>query len=250
MRYLFYFSLLLAIGACTQESDLAFNSSSTTGQGGSLARFTIVGDYLYTLELDALQWFAIEENGSLEAKGTVTLSQGQETIFPLGNLLFLGAASGLSIFEISSTGEPVYQSEVQHVLACDPVVANDQYAFVTLRLESCAGIFRPGNTQDVLNIYDVQDIENPTPVASYLMNDPRGLGLAGEILFLCEGENGLKVLDVSDVQNVTTISQKTDIHANDVIVLHDKLLVIGPEKVIQYDYSNPENLVKISEIIF
>lgn len=248
MRYLLFFSLLFAICACTQDADIALNSNSSTGQGGSLARFAVVGDYLYTLELDALQWFEVQTDGSLDAKGSKTLSQGQETIFPLGNLLFLGAASGLSIFEINSTGEPEFRSEVQHVLACDPVVANASYAYVTLRLESCAGFFRPGNTQDVLNIYDVQDIENATPIASYPMNDPRGLGLAGDILFVCEGENGLKILDISDPLNVVTINSITDIHVNDVIVLADKLLAIGPELIIQYDYSDLNNLVVLSSI--
>jgi len=55
-------------------------------------------------------------------------------------------------------------------------------------------------------------------------------------------------LDVSNVQQVTTISQLTNIHANDVIVLNDKLLVIGPEAILQYDYSDPLNLELISTI--
>lgn len=248
MKYLGAIFLCFAFLACSNDSAATLNSSSSTGQGGSLARFTVVGDYLYTLEVTTLKWFKAEENGGLTPQGEVSLNEGQETIFPLDNLLFLGSTSGMSIYEISSTGEPVFRSQIDHVVGCDPVVANDEFAFVTLRIQSCAGLFRPLATEDVLNIYNVQDIQNPNPVASYPMNDPRGVGLAGDVLFLCEGANGLKVLDISDVNDVSTISQLTNIHANDVIVLNDKLLVIGPEKIIQYDYSDPANLVLISEI--
>ncbi|WP_367390241.1 hypothetical protein [Lewinella sp. LCG006] len=247
MKNLLCFFLCFGLLACSQDAATPL-SSSNTGQGGSLARFTVVGDFLYTLEVNTLKWFKTEENGSLTPKGEVSLNEGQETIFPLDGLLFLGSTAGLSIFEISSTGEPVFHSQVEHVVGCDPVVANEEFAFVTLRIQSCAGLFRPLVTEDVLNIYNVEDIMNPTPVASYPMNDPRGLGLAGDLLFLCEGANGLKVLDVSDVQQVNTISQLTNIHANDVIVLNDKLLVIGPEAILQYDYADPVNLQLVSTI--
>lgn len=232
---------------CSEDA-ASLGTSGGTGQGGSLARFTIIGDYLYTLELDALQWFQLAADGSLNPAGELQLSEGKETIFPLGDLLFIGATDGLSIFQIDANGAPTLQSEIAHFVGCDPVVANDRYAYVTLRLESCPGLFRSGNTIDVLNIYDVTDIENPNNIASYPMNDPRGLGLAGETLFLGEGANGLKVLDVSDPFNVFAISQLTDVHANDVIVLAETLLVIGPEKIVQYDYSDLNALLKLSEI--
>jgi hypothetical protein len=239
------FSVFLT--GCAQDSADSLQASSGTGQGGSLARFTIIGDYLYTLESNALQWFKIESDGKLTQGGEQELSEGKETIFPLGDLLFLGATDGLSIFKIEAAGEPVFQSEIEHFVGCDPVVANEQFAYVTLRLESCPGLFR-NNTQDVLNIYDVTDINNPTPIASYPMNDPRGLGLAGDVLFVGQGANGLVVMDVTDPLNVQTIATLSDVHANDVIVLEELLLVIGPEKIVQFNYSDPANLVKLSEI--
>ncbi|MEL7219677.1 MAG: hypothetical protein AAGJ93_00080 [Bacteroidota bacterium] len=241
-----FFSILL-IGCAESSGDIAAEASGSTGQGGSLARFTIIGNYLYTLESDALQWFEIAADGKLTQKGELQLNEGKETIFPLDNLLFLGATDGLSIFQVEAEGEPVFQSEIEHFVGCDPVVADDEFAYVTLRLESCPGVFR-NNTIDVLNIYDVTDITNPQEIASYPMNDPRGLGLAGDILFVGQGANGMVIMDVTDPLDVQTITTLEDVHVNDVIVLPEVLLVIGPEKIVQFDYSDPTNLVKLSEI--
>jgi hypothetical protein len=246
---LYFLGLVFLLTACAQ-SDASFapeSIGSSTGQGGSLARFTVVGDYLYTLESNRLSWFAVN-GGAPESKGSVTLPEGKETIFPLGNLLFVGATDGLSIFSIGANGQPEEQGSIMHFAACDPVVANATHAYVTLRIDGCAGLFNNRPAENVLNVYDVTNIESPNPIASYTMQSPRGLGLAGDVLFLCEGEYGLKVFDVSDPLDIQLLSHLTDIHANDVIALPGQLLVIGPDNLSQFDYSDPEQLVLLSEL--
>ena len=246
MQRLLGLLLILCLASCEQSGDIAASDGGNTGQGGSLARFTVVGDYLYTLEPSQLRWYEIAANGDLESGGQIDLLGNQETIFPLGNLLFLGASEGMSIFQIAENGEPIFQSEVSHIVACDPVVANANYAFVTLRTESCNLFGR--DTENLLNIYDVNDITNPDIVASYNMTSPRGLGLAGDYLFVCEGPFGLRTLKVDNPTEAEFIAFDQDIHANDVIVLSDVLLVIGPDNITQFDYSDPTDLVKLSEI--
>ncbi len=249
LSHFLYLFLLVLISGCAQDQASLSSDGSTTGQGGSLARFTIVGSFLYTLETNQLEWFKLENNGEPSHLGSLQLEDGKETIFPLGDLLFVGATDGLSIFKINGNGTPELQGQVQHFLSCDPVVANDTYAFVTLRQEACNGLFNSGGDRNVLNVYDVTDITNPNIIASYDLTAPRGLGLAGDYLFVCEGEEGLRTLDVSDPLNLQHLSYKKDIHANDVIVLEDLLLVIGPGNITQFDYSDPFNLVKLSEIL-
>lgn len=251
MKYIHYIFLFLALIAFSQcESEAVGDISTSTGKGGSLARFTIVGNFLYTLEPNQLSWYKLAANGQATIKeGFIPLEDGKETIFPLGELLFIGATDGLSIFEITAGGEPVLKGAVQHFSSCDPVVANEHYAFVTLRQEGCNGIFVNIEDRNVLNIYNVDEISNPQIIASYDMMQPRGMGLAGDYLFLCEGDKGLRTLNISDPHNVAFLSFKTDIHANDVIVLQDLLLVIGPDNITQFDYSDPTNLIKISEIV-
>ncbi len=249
MKYFHYILLLLALTTCTQCDNSDIAAISTTGQGGSLARFTIVGDFLYTLEPNQLSWYKLASNGQMTKDGTIPLQDGKETIFPLGDLLFIGATDGLSIFEIMENGIPELKGIARHFTSCDPVVANENYAFVTLRQEGCNGLFASTGDRNVLNIYNINDITAPQLLASYDMAQPRGLGLAGDYLFVCEGDKGLRTLNISDPQNVAFLAFKTDIHANDVIVLDDLLLVIGPDNITQFDYSDPVNLVKISEIV-
>ncbi|RMF01187.1 MAG: hypothetical protein D6772_05220 [Bacteroidetes bacterium] len=240
--------LLLLLMGCADDAASIGPGSGGTGQGGSLARFTIIGDYLYALETNQLNWFRLEANGQMESMGQLLLNEGKETIFPLGDLLFVGATDGMSIFQVDSTGQPVLRSEIQHFLACDPVVSDGEYAYVTLRTEGCGGFFRPNETENVLNVYVVADIDNPQWLASYPMRAPRGLGLAGDYLFVCEGQYGLRTLDVRDPTQAEFIALDPDVHANDVIVLPDVLIVIGPDKLTQFDYSDPTNLRKLSEI--
>lgn len=248
MKFSHLLYLIFFITACSEDS-ASIGNSSTTGQGGSLARFTIISDYLYTLEPNQLNWYKLETDGTPKHLGSKQLADGKETIFPLGDLLFIGATDGLSIFQIGTNGTPEERGEVQHFLSCDPVVANETYAYVTLRQEACNGLFGSNNDRNVLNIYDVTDITNPNIVASYDLTAPKGMGLAGEYLFVCEGDQGLRTLKVDDPQNVEFLAFKQDIHANDAIVLEDILLVIGPDNITQFDYSDPVNLVKISEIL-
>jgi hypothetical protein len=248
MRIILSVLLLTLLSACAEDSAAVSPTSGGTGQGGSLARFTIIGNYLYTLETDQLNWFRLVSDGSLDPQGVVPLNEGKETIFPLDDLLFIGATDGMSIFQIDSVGRPNLRSEIQHFLACDPVVSDGEYAYVTLRQEGCGGFFRQGFSENVLNVYAVADIDNPNWIASYDMTAPRGLGIAGDYLFVCEGQYGLRTLDVSDPTNAQFIAFDQTIHANDVIVLPEVLIVIGPDNLTQFDYSDPTNLRKLSEI--
>ncbi|PHI18804.1 hypothetical protein CEQ90_16245 [Lewinellaceae bacterium SD302] len=245
LRVLILFVFFILLSCSSNDSAAPGNGNGGSGVGGSLARFTVVGDHLYTLETSKLSWFSLA-NGGMNFEGEEELFGLQETIFPLGDKLFLGADNGMTIFQIDETGKPIFQSDIAHINACDPVVANENFAYVTLRTTGCGDF--TGGEADQLNIYDVNDIENPAILASYPMSQPRGLGLAGQILFVCEGDLGLRTLDVSDPLNVEFLAFKQDIHANDVIVLEDVLLVIGPDNITQFDYSDPLNLIELSSI--
>ena len=69
------------------------------------------------------------------------------------------------------------------------------------------------------------------------MTMPLGLGIDGDILFLCD--DGLKVYDVSDVQNIVLLNH-FDISAFDVIPLGEILLVVADDGLYQYKYSGDE----------
>jgi len=248
MRNIFFLVVLsLFAFSCEQSEDSASpGASSNTGVGGSLARFTIVGNYLYTVDFTTLRVFDLSEPDRPVETQSVQIGFGVETIFPLDNWLFLGMAEGMAIFQIQADGTPEFVSIYEHIESCDPVVSDGQYAYVTLRAERCN---RPVVGQaDRMDVIDISDPSAPQLIASFFLSEPRGLGLDGDLLFVCDGSAGLRVYDRSDPVNLQEIIHLTDIVAYDVIPLNGLLLVVGPDNVYQYDYSQAGELTRISEL--
>ena len=124
---------------------------------------------------------------------TISLSNGVETIFSKGSNIFIGTQMGMFIYEMSSDGNLSYVSEYEHVVSCDPVVADADYAYVTLR----SGTWCEGFTNQ-LDLIDITDLTNPVLEKTFNMDNPHGLSIKGDNLYLCEGEFGLKTFDISD----------------------------------------------------
>ncbi len=217
------------------EGDFLASSSaptgSTTGQGGSLARFKIVEDYLYAVDMHNINIFDIADLGNPKTLDPVPAGFDIETIFNQGNHLFLGSRSGMFIYDISSPASPSYVSEFQHGTACDPVVVDGDYAYVTLRGGNACGA-----TDSGLFIIDISNIASPVLLKEYPMDEPYGLGIKDEKLFICDGSSGLKVYDKTDVNNLIQLNHFKDINTFDVIPLEDTLLMTGKDVIYQYKY--------------
>ena len=72
--------------------------------------------------------------------------------------------------------------------------------------------------------------------------------LDGRLLFVCEDTEGLKVFDVENPVEIQLVAHFEGFTAFDVIPLGGLLLVVGPDNVYQFDYSDPDNIILISEI--
>ncbi|WP_176214665.1 LVIVD repeat-containing protein [Reichenbachiella faecimaris] len=228
------------------ESNLARNSSGA-GIGGSLARFTITDNFLYTVNEYRLKLFDITVTDSPIEGNSVDLGWGIETIFPYGDKLFFGARSGMHIYDNSNPAEPVFISTYEHINTCDPVVVQNDLAYVTLRSGTECETFT-----NQLDVIDISDVSNPELVISHDMDNPHGLGIRGDCLFIAEGEYGLKVFNAADPlkigENLT--AHHKEIHALDVIPLDDVLFMIGNDGLHQYQYDCNDLFTYISTINF
>ena len=65
------------------------------------------------------------------------------------------------------------------------------------------------NEMDVVNI---TDLAQPSLVKIYEMEEPKGLSLDENHLFLCDGKGGFKVYDITDVSSIQLITKFTDIN--------------------------------------
>jgi len=226
--YVFVLFLFIANSCSKEGSD--FNS--TTGTAGSLARFAVVDDYLYTVSSESMNVFDISTDSKPFLKSEIWLGWGIETIFPQDSLLFLGANDGMHIYNISNPEQPNFISTYSHIVSCDPVVVEGDKAYVTLH--SSVGSAWCGISVNELHIIDISDITFPTLINSYPMTMPLGLGVKGNELFLCDA--GLKIYDVEDPFNIQLLHQ-FNISANDVIILENNLMVVGDDGLYQYSYN-------------
>lgn len=218
------------------QEDMALSHTSNApsgnvGQGGSMARFKIVGDYLYVVDYSNINIMDISNLSEPKVLEDVHVNWDIETIFNQGDILFIGGRQGMYIYDILDPAKPSFISEFRHGTACDPVVVDGDLAYVTLK----GGDFC-GNTESGLYIVDVSDLKNPELKVIYPMDGPNGLGFKGNTLFICDGASGLKVYDKTNAPNITLLNHFADIVAYDVIPLEKSLLLVGDQKLLQYEY--------------
>ncbi|WP_339922542.1 hypothetical protein [uncultured Cyclobacterium sp.] len=213
------------------------------GQGGSMARFTLLGGHLYTVDNNNMRIFNVENPMDPKYLSDISLGWGIETIFPFKGNLFIGSMSGMHIYDASNPAAPREMAVYSHITSCDPVVVNDDYAFVTLR---SAALCRNGANE--LHVLDIKDLNRPTLLKTYPMDNPHGLGLSGDYLYLAEGDKGLKSFNVSNVMEISNnqIEHLKNHVFLDIIPGPKSLIVIGPDGVCQFDYSDPEKLKELS----
>jgi hypothetical protein len=244
-----YFSFLLLtfpvlwFSSCNQGGGDASPNISSTGTGGSLARFTISNDKLYVVDNKNLRTFDISQPTNPQPGASIPIGIGIETVFPYGNNLFIGASDAMYIYDITNPAQPQQLSRYQHFVGCDPVVVQGKYAYVTLRTFGCVPAFN-----NVLDVIDISDLRNPRVVNSLTLQSPYGLGIRGNALFVCEGDFGLKTFDATDPVRPVQKSNLTGIRTYDVIPLPASLLVVGSDGLYQYDYTNLSSMKLLSSI--
>lgn len=170
---------------------------SSAGIGGSMAGFTVTGNYLYAISGLTLKVFEISNASNPQRGNSISLNNIPETLFIYGSKLFIGTTTGMLVYDISTPHLPQYLSLFAHARSCDPVVVSGNYAYVTLRGGNSCGGF-----SNQLDVIDISNIENPTLIKSYSMTEPYGLGIDNSTLFVCDGNAGLKVYDASDPNTI------------------------------------------------
>ncbi|WP_081210738.1 LVIVD repeat-containing protein [Salegentibacter sediminis] len=215
----------------------SFNSyasgDANTGTGGSMARFNIKDKFLYVVGNQSLSVFDISSLSDPEHFSTDYIGWQIETIFNKDDYLYLGSSSGMYIYSIEDPSTPVFVSHLQHVLGCDPVVVDGDMAYVTIR-----GGNECGQGWSQLQVIDVADKQYPELLATYEMDSPYGLGVKDDMLFVCDGDSGLKIYDKTQSPGLTLTDHFQDINTYDVIPLEEVLLMVGDGILHQYSYTD------------
>ena len=211
------------------------SSGVSNGTGGSMARFALSSDRLYTVDNSDLRVFdvAAPEKPSFVNKVSAG-GWGIETIYPFGKNLFIGSMTGMFIFDISDKNKPIQLGTFSHARVCDPVISDGTYAYVTLRSGStCQGF----NNQ--LDVVDIAYLSKPSLLKTYPLTNPHGLSKEGNVLVICDGADGVKFFDATNVKNILPLSQVKGMNAYDVITIGTIAIVSAQDALYLIDFSNP-----------
>ncbi len=222
------------------------SNSATGGSGrgvnGSMSRFGQYDKYLYTVVNGELGVFDI--SGSEPAKLSEQIFIGNvETIFSYKDYLFMGMPTGMMIFSVANPLKPEYMSSMWHVYGCDPVVVEDDLAYVTIHSDNFCG----QNANELL-IVDVSDVKHPKHLVTYGMTKPKGLGIDNGTLFVCD--EGLKIYKIGDPQQLMAnrLVHYTGMEGYDVIPFQNTLMMIAEDGLYQYSYSDLGKISQISKL--
>lgn len=185
--------IVFVFGNCDKESNSG--PSSSAGAGGSTARFTINGNYLYVVDHTSLKAFLISDPQHPVYKSKTDVGINIETIFPYGDKLFIGSSFSMYIFSLSNPDRPQQIAKADYTIrmSCDPVIAQDSVAYATLRASGPCG-----GGQSALVVYNIKDVASPALVNTINLVAPYGLGIKDHALYVCEGSGGLRVFDVTN----------------------------------------------------
>ncbi len=229
------------------DNAFAFQSSSKSspvGIAGSMARFALVNNYLYTVGYSDITVFNITNATQPVFANKLPVGWNVETIYPFKNKLFIGSNSGMFIYDVTASPEnPSRVGEFSHVSACDPVIADDNYAYVTLHSgTACLGY------ENQLDIVKLNNLSNAQLAKTYNLTNPHGLSKDGNLLFICDGTAGLKIYDAKNILNLQLLQQISGLETYDVIAYNKKALVVASDGLYQYDYSNARNIHLLSKM--
>ncbi|MFT3935455.1 MAG: hypothetical protein QM726_17645 [Chitinophagaceae bacterium] len=226
----------------TMSTAASSSSTTTAGQAGSMARFAAVNNYLYAVSTSNLRVIDVSNAANPLLVNNKLIGWNIETIFPYNNKLYVGAGSSMSAYSLETPEDPQPLSWSGHWCSGDPVVADDNYAYVTLH---AANICR--TTVNQLEIYNLSTPNNPKLEATYPLNNPLGLSKDGNLLFICD--DGLKIYDVSNVNSIKLLKSIKGFQSYDVIASNGIAYVVTKDGLYQYDYSDIGNTYLLSRIL-
>ena len=237
-------SFALLLNSCEKES--TSDKSSSTGAGGSTARFTISGNFLYVVDHTSLKAFDISNPSAAPVlKSTTDVGVNIESIFPYQDKLFIGSSFSMYIYSLANPAQPTRLAKADYMvrMSCEPVVAKDSTTYSTLNTTGPCG-----GTQSRLAVYDIKDITNPILKASIPLLNPGGLGISDSALYVCDG-TGLKVFNVHNTyapQLLITITGETFF---DVIPYGNILICQVSGGIALYNISNRYQPVFLSKLL-
>lgn len=235
---------------CEQTEMTVKNAASvSTTISGSMSKFAIFNDnYLYALDNNNLVSFNIQSATVPMVASSKPTYLETETLFEKDGYLYVGTTTGMRIYNAEDhPAQPEEEGSIDHADACDPVFVKGDYAYLTLRSGTdCGGV------ENELQVIDISNKSFPKLKETFDMTNPHGLALDDDLLFLCDGEDGLKIFNAHNPLEAGSymLYHFDNIQANDIILNDGNAILIGDHGIYQYNYTNPSNMQMVSTLEF
>lgn len=249
--FILFVAALISLVSC--QSDLASDiSSAGSTQSGSYANLLVIGDFMYVINIQNLSTYNVENADDPVLVDDQEIGFNIESLLHHKGNLFIGSPEAMHIFAISDDGVPERKSITEYgtldqdFCRRDPIAVNDNYAFASLSSVLEGECFRQELNE--LRVYDISNLAEPILKNSLQMDSPRGIALDNDILFVCEARQGLKIYDVSNEVVPELLYHFDGFQAFDLIPDNGLLVIVGPEKIYEYDYSDITNVTFLGEV--
>lgn len=257
MRHiLFLLALSFIAFSCTEVVE--YDTTEDSAISGKYNTLKVIGDFIYAVtdsELVTIDNSNVEKPKEIDRQ----LLEGKaENLYAAENVLFIGTETDMFIFSIASNGIPFLESETAHIQwgqesnigVCDPVVAHNDIAYVTLsslqpdNSDPCGGWI----SVNELRVYDVENLQAPELLETRALSAPQGLAADGDLLFVTNLNSDTNVFEIDHeggLQLINTIEGG----AHNVYASDGKVMIINSKEIKQYDYSNVNDIVHYATIV-
>ena len=257
MKNLLFFLLITAVFSflsCTEfSSGDASDSSSGGSHSGSYSSMVTIGSKLYTVSKEDLSTVDISDPVNPKLIDRQHVGFMIENLYHTSGILFIGSQSAMHIYTINNNGVPEKRSTTPYinfgtdVLPCDPVISDGNFAYATLSSSFDAACGRSVLVNE-LRTYNVKDLSNPILVSTNQMQNPKGLALANEKLYVCEPNFGLSIFSVTDRSLPQPQQTIHDCNCFDVIVKDQLILAVGKKEIFQFAIGPNHAITKLQTI--
>lgn len=233
--------VLVALWGCYAEDDLFGTGLGVSCQEEHPVRLAIRGEYLYSMGVTGFKTMELAGESVTELFSVPEI-YGMETMFVQGDYLFVGMQSGMLIYSIENP-DPVYLTTNYNLTACDQLVVNGKFMYVTYRVGTTC---HPDSVNKLVAL-NLSDVSSPQNTAAIEMEWPVGLALFDKYLYVGEGAKGLKKFDLSDPFIPQVDSFYVNIPCLDLMVQDSRLIISDGQSVYQYAVEG-ESLTLLSYI--
>lgn len=245
----FFLAICILFNACSLDESL---TSDNNVLAGSYSTMLPLGNKLYVVSKTKIFTYDATDAKDPILLDTKELGFDIESLIHHDGLLLIGSKSNMYIFSLDENGIPVRESQTEYfgfadgLCNSDPIVVRNSIAYVTLStiVSQC------GNSRIVneLRVYNITDFKNPILINQQDMSLPKGLGLGKEKLFICDGIDGLIILDIKNPKSPLKEKAIAGFEAYDLIVKNEVLMVVAKDELLQFDISIENDIKLLSTI--